>query len=348
MKKNLAIVSTDWHIDSENVELSKDLAAQQIQLALDKDVKLLICLGDVFESRKAQPEIVLNCFKSILDMIGDAGLTLWCIAGNHDKTNPYSWESYLLPYSTHPALELFYSQSVQELDGNVCVFQSYIKEEFWVKELQKFLKIKSKDKKAYLFSHQAMNGSKNNDGSEIVSPINGKLLAPFEKCFFGHYHNEQQPLSNAYHLASWKQKNFGETDAKGFYVLYSEKGNLDVEFYLSKFPQYVTIDIEAEQLDNKTVSDIIKQNATSENYNIRVSIAGSTDELKSIPTSKLREAGIKVKTIDRTERQVVESGEQVQDFEKDETLVEAFKQFCEEREFDYEEGIVYLSSVIGQ
>ena len=94
--KPVAVISTDWHIDMKNVELSKNLAAQQILLAKEVGVGLLICLGDVFDSKKAQPEIVLNCFKEILDMIQEAHLNLLCIAGNHDKTNPYSWSSYLV------------------------------------------------------------------------------------------------------------------------------------------------------------------------------------------------------------------------------------------------------------
>jgi len=39
--RNIAIISTDWHIDAGNVELSKNLAAQQILLAKKKGVKLL-------------------------------------------------------------------------------------------------------------------------------------------------------------------------------------------------------------------------------------------------------------------------------------------------------------------
>lgn len=39
---------------------------------------------------------------------------------------------------------------------------------------------------------------------------------------------------------------------------------------------------------------------------------------------------------------MVEEGVQVEDYEKDETLVDAFKVFCKEREYDFEEGLEYL------
>lgn len=345
--KNIAVISTDWHIDTGNVELSKQLAAQQIQLAKDSGVKLLICLGDIFENKKGQPEIVLNCFEQILDMVQKAGMTLWAIAGNHDKTNPYSWESYLYPYKTHPGLVLIEDQAEMKIDGDItCVFQSYIKESLWVEKLQEYLASAKKGKK-YLFSHQAMNGSRNNDGSKMESTINASLLSSFEKCFFGHYHDAQQPLPNAYHLAAWKQKNFGENDEKGFYVLYKNAdGILDVEFHKSNFTQYVTIEVDAGQLNTEAISSIIEQNKQAENQSFRVSIKGSTSELKSIPVKKLEDAGIKVKMTDTVERQRVETGEKVQDYEKDESLLEAFRSFCLEKEFSYEEGLTYLTAIL--
>ena len=39
---------------------------------------------------------------------------------------------------------------------------------------------------------------------------------------------------------------------------------------------------------------------------------------------------------------MVEEGVQVEDYEKDETLVDAFKAFCMEKEYDFEEGLEYL------
>ena len=344
--KSVAVISTDWHIDMKNVELSKNLAAQQILLAKEVGVGGLICLGDVFDSKKAQPEIVLNCFKEILDMIQEAHLNLLCIAGNHDKTNPYSWSSYLKPFTDHPCFELVEKQKVVQMCGNVCVFQSYIKEQLWVEELQGFLKdagTKYKGKKMYLFSHQAMNGSQNNDGSKIESGINQGLLFPFEKCFFGHYHNAQQPLPNAYHLGAWKQKNFGEDTHKGFYVLtQDENGGFDFDFHKSSFPEYTTFDVQASELTSDYIDKILETFKSTSDTNLRLRITGSTDELKALPYKTFNEAGIKIKTIDNLEKKMVEEGVQVQDYENEQTLIDAFKEFCEEKEFSFEEGLTYL------
>lgn len=348
--KKLAIISTDWHIDSGNVELSKQLMAQQIQLAKEEKIKKLICLGDIFDAKKAQPEIVLLAFNFILDMVESSGMELYAIAGNHDKVNLYSWESYLEPFANHPAFHLISKNKVIETENNILYFQSYIKEGLWVEELMKFLDslqgAPSKEhKNLYLFSHQAMNGSRNNDGSKIDSTINQQLLLPFEKCFFGHYHDSQQPLPNAYHLGAWKQKNFGENDKKGFYVLVeNDKGILDVEFYESDFPKYTTLEVEAKDLDSEYISRILSQNSNPSN--LRLKIIGSTEELKSIPTAKLNEVGIKIKTIDTLEQIVIESNQKIQDYENVDELVKAFKEFCEERNFNYQEGLEYLKPIL--
>ena len=71
-------------------------------------------------------------------------------------------------------------------------------------------------------------------------------------------------------------------------------------------------------------------------------IPATLDELKALPTKQLNEAGIKIKTIDTLEKTMVEEGAQVEDYEKDETLVDAFKAFCMEKEYDFEEGLEYL------
>ena len=328
--ENLAVISTDWHIDMKNVGLSKELAAQQILLAKQKGVTRLICLGDVFDAKKAQPEIVLNCFKEILDMIKEAGMTLICIAGNHDKTDSYSWSSYLKPFTDHPSLVLVEQQMVLEEGDDVLVFQSYIKEPLWVAALSEFLeeaKKKHKGKKLYLFTHQSMNGSQNNDGSKVESKINHELLLPFEKCFFGHYHNAQQPLPNAFHLAAWKQKNFGEDDEKGFYLLKrTDEGILDFELFKSSFPVYTTFEVEAKDLTSDYLAQIISTVKSSPDTNLRLKILGTTDELKAIPQKDLNEAGIKVKTIDIQERTMVEEKVKVQDYEDDKVLLDAFRE----------------------
>lgn len=345
---NIAVISTDWHIDAGNVELSKNLAAQQIQFAKSSGVNWLICLGDVFESRKAQPEIALNCFKDILDMVYEEGMRMTVIPGNHDKTDYGSWSSFLRPFKEHPALELIEKSGYHGIVGEAgteygLVFQSFAREDIWVNSLNDILAEPKLSRYAqlYLFSHQAFSGSCNNDGTKVENTINQKCLLPFTKSFFGHYHNYQEPFLNAFQLSAWKQKNFGEDEEKGFWLLKESEGELDVEFRKSEFPAYVTFEVEAQDLTPEQISKL-KDDVKESSSKVRLKLIGTTDEIKSVSIKELQDAGIKVKPVDKVERQMIEEGEEVQDYEKGETLIDAFKEFCTEKEYDYEEGITYL------
>lgn len=344
MSKNIAIISTDWHIEAGNVELSKSLAAQQIQLAKDSGTDWLICLGDVFESRKAQPEFVLNCFSDILDMIQEAGMHLTVIPGNHDKTDSTSWSSFLHPFMEHPAIDLIEKSGWRPYnDKIVLLFQAYARDDKWMESLNELLTddgLSTYDQ-LYLFSHQAFCGAFNNDGTKVDNAVNQQTLLAFTKSYFGHYHNYQEPFMNAFQLSSWKQKNFGEDDKKGFWLLQEVNGQLDVEFHQSDFPVYMTFEIQASELTPEKMESVAEEVKDSP-YKFCLKILGTTDEIKSISTKSLQEAGIKIKSIDLTEKKMIDDQEEVKDFEKDETVVESFKMFCEEKGYDYEEGIEYL------
>ena len=60
----------------------------------------------------------------------------------------------------------------------------------------------------------------------------------------------------------------------------------------------------------------------------------------------LTDSGIKVQTIDIEEVDTKSENATIQDYAKSEMLVDAFKEFCKEKDFDYEEGIKYLKNVL--
>ena len=337
----IAVISTDWHIRPDNVELSLDLAAQQIRLAKEMEVQSLICLGDVFDSRKAQPEIVLNTFSRILDMAEEAGMTLMCIPGNHDKTDPYSETSYLTPFIGRKSFKIAEQWSFLFLtDAIVIGILPYFREDVWLEMLSSLKDCMNVySGKKYLFSHQAVTGSVNNDGSKVQNRIMRKDLEGFEKVFLGHYHNYQQPLPNVYHLAAWKQSSFGENEDKGFYILNAdENGDVDIEFRQSEFPKFITYEMDASELDMKTAKEITSQFKGSSDR-VRISIKGDVAEIKSASAKVLEESGIKVKKEVELKKSEIS---QVKDYRKKEAMIEAFREFCDEKGYDFDEGIEYL------
>lgn len=339
--KPVAVISTDWHIEEQTIGQVLDLIDQKIKLAQSLKIKTLICLGDVFESRKAQKESVLNCFTSILDKIHSAKMELWVIPGNHDKTDYSSYSSFLDPFTHHPALCLFKEPKVV----SNFIFLPFISEDIWIKDLEEikaFIDPEPLDTFS-LFSHVAVNGSINNDSSRVENKITAGLLKDFKKVFLGHYHNAQQPLPNVFHLPSIKQKNFGENTEKGFTILYDDHST---EFVKSKFKEYVTLTVDANVLDAESLSKLTEE--SSENVNLRVEVSGTTEQIKSLNLSKLQSSGIKVKTKSSDiEQSILLAKDGSVDFENDAEIFKAFEEFCEMKGIEGRNiGIDYLKKVL--
>lgn len=340
--KPIAIVSTDWHIKAENSALSIDLMRQMISLASENKVSDLFCLGDVFDSRRAQPELTLNTFSKILDCIDEYGMKMTCIAGNHDKTDPNSETSYLTPFIGRENFRLItrWDKIVTER-GNALWFLPYFREDRWIEECRAIIKAAESGhyKGNYLFSHQAVNGSVNNDGSSVSNHINNALLSAFEGAYFGHYHNYQQPTSLSFQMGAWKQSTFGEDTDKGFYIFYEDgNGNLDFNFIKSKFPEYITLKIDAETADKKALKKVLEMKEKSQDSHIRVVIRGNVDKVKSLSLKELEENGVKVqKDITLAEKDL-----EIKDFKKKDSMFSVFEEFCRINDYDYEEGKALL------
>lgn len=338
-KTVLTVISTDWHIRPNNTEQIIGLIKQKIKLAKDLEITNLICLGDVFQSRQAQPLSVLKCFEEILDLIDKAGMVLYCIAGNHDKTDYSSENSFLDQFSWHPALKLTRFVTGTFYFGDIKFwFLPFFEENIWIEYFQKNI-LKSvktqKDYKHILLSHQALTGSVNNDSSKIENSIKPSLFKDFYKVFLGHYHNQQQIGKNIYHLPSLQANNFGEDNDKGFTVLYDDGSH---ELVPSEFPEYHTIKIDLDKVNKKELNELKKDGAVlikDSGANIRFKFEGSEDKVKAIKQEEFTAFGIDVK---KEHKAIVKSIAKAETGEvvtyNDETILEKFDIFCEEEKYD--------------
>lgn len=331
--KVIGIISNDWHLKEDNLGEIPGLISQQINLAKEKGTKNLICLGDVFQSRKAQKESVLNCFKKILDMIYETGMILYTIPGNHDKTDYSSYSSFLDPFSSHPALKLMTTFTNINLEGVSCSFIPFFEEEIWTENFRTNQHIPTQ----VLFSHIAVNGSVNNNKAKVESSITPKMFKGME-VFLGHYHNYQDVAFNIHHLPSIQQNNFGEDINKGFTVLYEDLSYIIVN---SKFKAYLNFDVSVRDSEfKKIMADYTKM--VKDNF-IKVKIYGPKSEIKSLDLDLYKAAGVKVETI--MEELTLQGSTKV-DLSDTNTILEHFKKFCSERDIPYEEGEVYLKQAI--
>jgi len=334
-KLALSVISTDWHIKLNNTEQIKDLIQQQIDVAKGLETTNLICLGDVFQSRQAQPLATLKCFEEILDLIDKSGMILYCIPGNHDKTNYESDDSFLDQFSWHPALKLTRHNDKLTLDEGLRVhLLPYFEESKWVDKLGDVNLGLLMDGKNILMSHQALTGSMNNDSSKVENSIKPSLFKDFYKVFLGHYHNQQQVGKNIFHLPSLQANNFGEDNDKGFTVLYNDGSH---ELVNSKFPQYHTIKLDLDKLDKQGVNSLKKQAAElikESGFNVRFKIEGSEDKVNSLKTEEFSTLGIDIK---KEHKSVIKSIEKAETGETitydDETILKKFDEFCKQEDY---------------
>jgi len=332
MKKPICINSNDWHIDEKNLEEIPGLISQKIKLAKLLSVNTLVCTGDIFQSRKAQKESVLNCFKSILDEIEENNMTLIAIPGNHDKTDYRSYSSFLDPFSTHPALKLITEATNYKINNIDCAFIPFFEEDIWLEEFSKL-----KQPYSILFSHIAVNGSINNNKTKVESTLTPKLFKDME-VFLGHYHDYHDVTPNIHHLPSLKQNNFGENINKGFSVIYDDSS---FDIINSDFKQYLTFNIRVDDSDfKKKMTEFAKY---LENNNVKIKITGPRSEIKGIDFNIYKSIGMKIDTI--FDELIIEDSKQI-DLSDKNTILDHFKLFCQERDIDVNEGLSYLNKVL--
>jgi exonuclease SbcD len=338
MKNILGLLSTDWHLKDENTELIKDLIIQKCKKAKELKIKNLFCLGDVLNSRIAQRQKVLLAFKEILDIINDYGLELYVIPGNHDKTNYSSYKSFLNPYEGHPALKLMSEgDKLDIIEGIRIHFMPYLEENMWLEEFKPDLLSNIKN---VLLTHMAFEGSVNNDGSLVSTPLKPKLFKKFDLVLSGHYHDEQTLAPNMYHIPSICQGNFGEDEVKGFTILYDD---LTFEIVKSDFPIYKKISIDINKISSNEIVKMAEKETKNLKDNIRFEFSGDEAKLKNIDKNFLNMMGVDVK-IKIASVEIKESIKKV-NLEKinKSQLLDEFKDFCEQEKLDYEEGVELLN-----
>ena len=337
-RQPIALISNDWHIKDDNCQIIERLVEDQCKLAQKLGFSEMYCLGDVFQSRKSQSLPVLQCFNNILNTCQEYGLVLICFPGNHDKVDGTSEQSFLDPFKHHLSFRLIIDWDIIKGKPFNFILIPYFKEEKWIEVLND---VNSKaNTNLILFSHIAVNGSRNNDGTKVESSIVPSTLKGFKKVFLGHYHNTQEVTKNIIHLPSIQQNNFGEDTNKGYTILYDD---LSYEIVRSDFKVFRKVIIDADKITKEVLNEAIQTyQKQSETENIRFVFEGSEDKLKSINKERFYQVGIDVQMKNR-DIEIVEDFDTVEITQYDsENIVEEFEEFCDINSYDLKEGLSYL------
>jgi len=202
------ILVTDLHLTPSNIHYKKELIIQVIVIAKERNIKEINILGDIFDSRKAQPLATLKGFEDILELLNEWFDKIIMIPGNHDKVDYESEDSYLNLLAYYPKVELIKNFKCIIEGDNYYHYIPYFKEETkYIEYLTESLIIveKNKTKKHYLFTHVGIQGVLDNNKDKVENEIQHEYFALYKGVFIGHYHDKSNPYKNIFYIGSLKR-----------------------------------------------------------------------------------------------------------------------------------------------
>ena len=293
VSKAKVLILTDPHLHKNNLVEVRSVFIQALEKAKELGLKSVHCAGDIFDSRQAQSERVLNAFEDILDEYAEHDMNLIAIAGNHDKTDYTSYSSYLRVYKHHPAFTYVEKGGAGLFGTFALVMFPYIREDMYNDELKKAIKIAketTKDLPMILLTHIAVNGVVNNDKTLIENDLDGDKFKAFNKVLVGHYHDKSRLGKNIYYIGACRQMNYGETPDKGFVVV---NDDMSLDHIVAEFPLYISMKVNLSDGIDETIKKA-KVELKKGNH-VRVVASGTKEEVNALDKQRFYSVGIDLK-----------------------------------------------------
>ena len=333
-------ILTDTHLKNGNVVENIELFTNTLTWCIENGVSQVFHLGDIFDSRKAQTELMLTTFQNILDLYRQSGVVLVAIPGNHDKTDYGSVSSFLRPFIHHPGLSLiedYYNFEVEE--GIVLHFLPFFNDDEYNKRLDLLPSQVDTSKKNILLTHIGVTGSVMNNGMTMEG-IPLKPFKIFDKVYIGHYHDYQVlDKGRIVYIASGLQHNFGETTEKGLFIVNQDFEEARISLGTK---QYESIEVDIDKLTLKHTEEIRKHKQDSGNE-VRVILVGSEEKIKAFNKIDLKKAGVAIQ-LKPTKIIREEVEERVEPF-TDKSLYQEWGTFAKTNKLDLKIGKGYLDKV---
>tara|TARA_R110002049_G_scaffold53852_6_gene150285 strand:- start:5888 stop:6907 length:1020 start_codon:yes stop_codon:yes gene_type:complete len=339
MKDVLGIIFNDVHLKNGNEDEVYESTLHMVKYAVENKIKNLIFAGDLFDSRTFQRQKQLNTLDKMLNLFHANGLTLYMFPGNHDKTEYKSFDSFLDIYKHHPCVKFNRELKNIIIDGVSIDLLPFFHDDMIVPMLEK---AKGAD---ILISHFEMAGSSHLGNVSKKVTINEKLLSKWKKVYLGHYHNHHEITKDIIHLPSFRQESFGEDNKKGFALLRSDGS---YELIKGKFKEYLKLSLDLSKTTNKDISKLIETYKNSDEI-IRVEFNGTEEQCKAIDKKQFKDTGIdvKMKYEEVYQTDIEEPSGIIERYNKDQ-IIESFKEFCEDKEYDFSEGVKMVKEFLNK
>ena len=333
------IIWNDLHLGIGNEEAVIVSVKHMISYLLEHNLKTLVFAGDFFHSRSNQTESVLNAANEVFRLIHQAGIRHILIPGNHDRTSYFSFSSFLDVFKHHPRVELYTELTHLEIEGIKVTLLPFFDDSMLVPMIEQ------SEGSQILISHFDMQGSTHLGKVCEKASITKRTVKKWDKVYLGHYHNTHEITKDIVHLPSLRQSSFGEDDKKGFTIIYDD---LSYEIVPGVFKRFNKLVLNIDELSNDNIKELISIHSNSSDT-IRFEFIGEETKLKALDKEQFLGTGIDVKLKFQKKYKVEDTvkPELIKKFDRGQ-IEKSFKEFCEEKDYLYEEGVVMLNEFLNK
>jgi exonuclease SbcD len=313
----------------------KHMISKLLELGIDTAV----FAGDFFHSRANQTESVLQAAIEIFRLLNEAGIYMYYFPGNHDKTSYYTHHSFLDSYTYYPNTSFNDRLKVVDIKGVSVTLLPFFADELLVPMIEEA------EGSDLLISHFDMQGSTHLGKVCEKTSITKRTLKKWKKVYLGHYHNTHEISKDITHLPSLRQSSFGEDDNKGFTIINEDLSYTIIPGVFKKFNKFV---LNIDELTVEDIKELITIHSDSEDT-VRFEFIGEETKLRSLDKEQFQGTGIdvKIKYQKKYQEKDVEKPVLIKKFEKNQ-IEDLFKEFCEERDYSYSEGVVMLNEFLNK
>lgn len=340
------LLLNDLHISKDDIPAFVDNWQEALGICRDRGIHHMVVGGDLFLSRTAQTLEVLLAVRTALLDAAAADIYVTLAEGNHDKVDQEALTGYCHIFDQHPNVTVVAQDIILEdptWDFILHVMSYFPECGSFLKRLEKLeTREHEASRKRYLYIHEGIRGA-------LAQPTETELPAAafkdFDRVFVGHYHNRTvikgTPIE---YIGAARQHNFGEDEAKGYTVLYTDGRH---EFIENKVNiRYRVLDVQAQQVGNNLM-DMLTEHRDLARCRIKVRVHGDAACLAAVDRQRLLQAGAaKVELLTPDTQALAAPEEGVLEKFDSGKLRAAYEAFCaQKRVEDPRLGLSYLQKI---
>lgn len=284
------IITADWHFGyPSRLNDLKWAFISLIDYCVDKEINLILMLGDLTHDREHMTHDVSNVLSECLDYMNNNGVTMITLIGNHDMFMRHKWSiNAIKPFSKQ--LICVDDVSYFELCGRKFWIIPFIEHERSYMKVVETINKNFASENDVLLTHIGVNAATLN----VCFLVQNWNIVNFEDTIFsriytGHFHCTQQ-IGKTWYPGSPIPFKFDEGQVEhGFFVYDVIKNEHEfVDIYNIgketdiKPADYIT-------LDSESISDLINVKGAFDNNNIKVILKSSDD--RDVIQKRLKDAG---------------------------------------------------------